>query len=91
MLSLCQRVALGSGNDCTYVKPDGSEAAAMLTLIFGIFAFFWATLFTAVGLTVLFAFVVPLLLIALFFRLGLFLMKLVAGVFLLSLVAVCLF
>ena len=63
----------------------------MFTLIFGIFAFFWTALFTAVGLTVLFAFLVPFLLVALFFRLGLFLVKLVAGVFLLSLVAVCLF
>ena len=63
----------------------------MFTLIFGIFAFFWAALFTAVGLTVLFAFLVPLLLLAIFFRLGIFLVKLVAGVFLLSLFAVCLF
>ena len=63
----------------------------MFTLIFGIFAFFWAAIFTAVGLTFVFAFLVPLLLIALLFRLGFFLVKLVAGVFLLSLVAVCLF
>jgi hypothetical protein len=63
----------------------------MFTLIFGIFAFFWTALFTAVGLTVLFAFLVPLLLVALFFRLGLFLVKLAAGVVLLSLFAICLF
>jgi len=63
----------------------------MFTLIFGIFAFFWATLFTAVGLTVLFAFLVPFLLVALFFRLGLFLVKLAAGMVLLSLFAICLF
>ena len=63
----------------------------MFTLILGIFAFFWAVLFTAVGLTVLLVFLVPLLLVALFFRLGLFLVKLAAGVVLLSLFAVCLF
>jgi hypothetical protein len=63
----------------------------MFTLIFGIFAFFWAALFTAVGLTVLFAFLVPLLLVALFLRLGLFLVKLAAGMVLLSLFAICLF
>jgi len=63
----------------------------MLTLLFGIFAFFWAALFTAVGLTFLFAFLVPLLLVAIVFRLGFFLVKLAAGVVLLSLFAVCLF
>jgi len=63
----------------------------MFTLIFGIFAFFWTALFTAVGLTVLFAFLVPFLLVALFFRLGLFLVKIAAGVVLLSLFAICLF
>jgi hypothetical protein len=63
----------------------------MFTLIFGIFAFFWTALFTTVGLTVLFAFLVPFLLVVLFFRLGLFLVKLAAGVVLLSLFAICLF
>ncbi|HLY06556.1 MAG TPA: hypothetical protein VKR31_12495 [Rhizomicrobium sp.] len=63
----------------------------MFTLIFGIFAFFWAAIFSAIGLTMLFAFLVPLLLLAIFFRLGIFLVKLVAGVFLLSLFAICLF
>jgi hypothetical protein len=63
----------------------------MFTLLFGIFAFFWTALFTAVGLTVLFVFLLPLLLVALFFRLGFFLVKLTAGVVLLSLFAVCLF
>ena len=63
----------------------------MFTLVFGIFAFFWTALFTAVGLTVLFAFLVPFLLVALFFRLGLLLVKLAAGVVLLSLFAICLF
>ena len=63
----------------------------MFTLIFGIFAFFWAAIFTAVGLTALFAFVIPLLLIALVFRIGLFFVKLAAGVVLLSLFAICLF
>ncbi|HEX3429635.1 MAG TPA: hypothetical protein VHT03_02020 [Rhizomicrobium sp.] len=63
----------------------------MFTLLFGIFAFFWAALFTAVGLTVLFAFLVPLLLVVLFFRLGLFLVKIATGVVLLSLFAICLF
>lgn len=63
----------------------------MFTLIFGIFAFLWTALFTAVGLTVLFAVLVPFLLIAVFFRIGLLFVKLVAGVFLLSLFAICLF
>ena len=63
----------------------------MFTLIFGFFAFFWAALFTAVGLTVFFAFLVPLLLVVLFFRLGFFLVKLAAGFLLLSLFAICLF
>jgi hypothetical protein len=63
----------------------------MFTLLFGIFAFFWTALFTAVGLVVLLVFLVPLLLFALFFRLGIFLVKLAAGLVLLSLVAVCLF
>lgn len=63
----------------------------MFALIFGIFAFFWTAFFTTVGLTVLFAFLVPFLLVALFFRLGLFLVKLAAGVVLLSLFAICLF
>ena len=63
----------------------------MFTLLFGIFAFFWTALFTAVGLTVLLVFLVPLLLVALLFRLGFFLVKLTAGLVLLSLFAVCLF
>jgi len=63
----------------------------MFTLVFGIFAFFWTALFTAVGLTILFAFLVPFLLVALLFRLGLLLVKLAAGVVLLSLFAICLF
>ena len=63
----------------------------MFTLLFGIFAFFWTALFTAVGLTVLLVFLVPLLLVALVFRLGFFLVKVTAGLVLLSLFAVCLF
>jgi hypothetical protein len=63
----------------------------MFTLMFGIFAFFWTALFTAVGLTLLLVFLVPLLLVALFLRLGFFLVKLAAGMVLLSLFAVCLF
>lgn len=63
----------------------------MFTLIFGFFAFIWAAFFTAVGLTVLFAFLIPLLLIALIFRIGLFFVKLAAGVVLISLLAICLF
>jgi hypothetical protein len=62
----------------------------MFTL-FGIFAFFWTALFTVVGLTVLFVFLLPLLLIGLLFRLGFFLVKVAAGVMLLSLFAICLF
>lgn len=63
----------------------------MFTLLFGIFAFFWTALFTVVGLTVLFVFLLPLLLIGLLFRLGFFLVKVAAGVMLLSLFAICLF
>jgi hypothetical protein len=63
----------------------------MFTVLFGIFAFFWTALFTVVGLTVLFVFLLPLLLIGLLFRLGFFLVKVAAGVMLLSLFAICLF
>jgi hypothetical protein len=62
----------------------------MFTLLFGIFAFFWAALFTVVGLSVLLVFLVPLLLVAVFFRLGILMVKLAAGVVLLALFAVCL-
>jgi hypothetical protein len=63
----------------------------MFTLLFGIFAFFWTALFTAVGLTVLLVFLIPLLLVGIVLRLGLLMMKLAAGVVLLALFTVCLF
>ena len=63
----------------------------MLTLLFGTFAFFWTALFTVVGLTLFLALLVPFLLVALIFRIGLLFVKLAAGVVLLALFAVCLF
>lgn len=63
----------------------------MLTLLFGTLALFWTVLFTVVGLTVFLAVLVPLLLVAIIFRIGLFFVKFAAGVVLLALLAVCLF
>lgn len=63
----------------------------MLTLLFGMFAFFWAAIFSVVGLTVVLALLVPFLLLAVVFRIGLLFVKLAAGVVLLALLAVCLF
>ena len=63
----------------------------MLTLLFGIFAFFWAAIFTIVGVSFFLAFLVPLLLLALIFRIGLVLVKVGLAVVLLALLSVCLF
>ncbi len=63
----------------------------MLTLLFGMFAFFWAALFSVVGLALFLGLLVPLLLLVILFRIGLFFVKLAAGVVLLALFAVCLF
>lgn len=63
----------------------------MLTLLFGIFAFFWTAVFAAVGVGLFAVFLIPLLIFALVFRLGLLLVKFAAGVVLLALLCVCLF
>jgi hypothetical protein len=63
----------------------------MLTVLFDMFAFFWAALISVVGLTLFLGLLVPVLLLVLLFRVGLFFLKLAAGVVLLALFAVCLF
>ena len=63
----------------------------MLTLLFGMFAFFWAAIFSVVGLALFLGLLVPFLLILVLFRIGFFIFKLAAGVVLLALFAVCLF
>jgi hypothetical protein len=63
----------------------------MLTLLFGMFAFFWAAIFSVVGLSLVLALLIPFLLLAVLFRIGFFIFKLAAGVVLLALFAVCLF
>jgi hypothetical protein len=63
----------------------------MLTLLFGMFAFFWTVVFSVVGLTFVLGLLIPFLLLALLFRIGFFIFKLAAGVVLLALFAVCLF
>jgi hypothetical protein len=63
----------------------------MLTLLFGMFAFFWAAIFTVVGVSVFLVFLIPLLLLALLFRIGLVFVKLGLAVVLLALLSVCLF
>ena len=63
----------------------------MLTFLFGIFAFFWTAVFAAVGIGFFAIFLIPLLILALVFRLGFILVKLAAGVVLLALLCVCLF
>ena len=63
----------------------------MLTLLFDMFAFFWAAVFSVVGLALVLGLLIPILLVVLLFRIGFFIFKLAAGVFLLALFAVCLF
>ena len=62
-----------------------------MTFLFGIFAFFWAALFSVIGLTIALALLVPFLIFVLIFRIGLLFAKLAAGAVLLALFAVCLF
>lgn len=63
----------------------------MLTLLFGMFAFFWAGVVAVVGLSVVFAVLIPLFVLILLFRVGLIFVKLAAAVVLLALFSVCLF
>ena len=63
----------------------------MLTFVFGILAFFWTALFAAVGVGLLVTFLIPLLILALVFRIGIAIAKLAAGAVLLALLLVCLF
>jgi hypothetical protein len=63
----------------------------MLTLLFGMFAFFWAAIFSVVGMTLLLGVLIPFLLLMVLLRIGFFIFKLAAGVVLLALFAVCLF
>jgi hypothetical protein len=55
------------------------------------FAFFWAAIFSVVGLSLVLVLLIPFLILTLLFRIGFFIFKLAAGVFLLALFAVCLF
>ena len=63
----------------------------MLTLLFGMFAFFWAAIFSVVGLSLVLVLLIPFLILTVLFRIGFFIFKLAAGVVLLALFAVCLF
>jgi len=63
----------------------------MLTLLFGIFAFFWSAVFAAVGASLFLVFVIPLILFFVIFRVGLLFIKLAAAVVLLALLSVSLF
>ncbi|HEY1614181.1 MAG TPA: hypothetical protein VGF97_10865 [Rhizomicrobium sp.] len=62
----------------------------MLTFLFGIFAVIWSAIFATVGITLLFVFLIPLILFAIVFRIGLLFFKLAAGAVLLCLLALCL-
>jgi hypothetical protein len=63
--------------------------SGLLGLIFGLFALVWAVVFTAVGLAALFALLIPLLILGIFFRVGLGLMRVAAVIMLLCVVAIC--
>ena len=63
----------------------------MLAMLFGMFAFFWTAVFAVAGIGLLAMFLIPLLIIALVFRIGIIMVKLTAGVVLLCLLCVCLF
>lgn len=63
----------------------------MFTFLFGIFAFFWSALFMVVGASLFLGLLVPFLLLALVFRIGLVLVKLGLAVVLIALLSVCLF
>jgi hypothetical protein len=63
----------------------------MLTFLFGIFAFFWTAIFATVGVGLFVVFLIPLIILALLFRIGFAIMKLAAGAVLVALLFVCLF
>ncbi|HWY16555.1 MAG TPA: hypothetical protein VNX86_15580 [Rhizomicrobium sp.] len=63
----------------------------MFTFLFGIFAVFWSAIFAVVGVSLFVGLVIPFLLLALVFRLGLVLVKLGLAVVLIALLSVCLF
>ena len=63
----------------------------MFTLLFGIFAFFWSALFIVVGTSLFVGLLVPFVLLALVFRIGLALVKVGLAVVLIALLSVCLF
>ncbi len=63
----------------------------MFTFLFGVFAVFWSAIFTVVGVSLFVGLVIPFLLLALVFRLGLVLVKLGLAVVLIALLSVCLF
>ena len=63
---------------------------AVLGFIGAMFALFWAGLFATIGLVVLFAFLIPFLIVALFFRIGFVFVKLAAVLLLVCLIAVSL-
>lgn len=63
----------------------------MLTFLFGIFALFWTAIFATVGVSFFVVFLIPLIILALLFRIGFAIMKLAAGVVLVALLCVCLF
>ena len=62
----------------------------MFTFLFGLFAFFWSAIFATIGVTLLVVFLIPLILLAVLFRIGLLFFKLAAGAVLLCLLIVCL-
>jgi hypothetical protein len=62
----------------------------MLTLLIGVFAFFWSALFAVVGVSLFVGLLIPLLLLVLVFRIGAMLVKVAAAVVLLVLFSVCL-
>lgn len=72
-------------------RGTATPEARVLTFLFGMFAFFWAAIFSVVGFSLFLAFLVPFLVLALVFRIGLLFVKLAAGMVLLALFAVCLF
>ncbi len=62
----------------------------MLTFLFGLFAAIWTAIFASVGVVLLVVFLVPLILLAIFVRIGLLFFKLAAGAVLLCLLVACL-
>lgn len=58
----------------------------LLAFIGGLFALVWTTVVASVGLVILFVLLLPLLIVALFFRIGFVFLKVVAAFVLLSFV-----